>query len=181
MIEWRDIPGYGNLYQVSNTGAIKSLERRIIFKNGRGKLHKERILSPGKDRYGYYQVVLCRNTYDQRTIKVHRLVAISFIENPENLPQVNHLDGNKENNNSNNLEWSSGSGNHRHATEKGLKAKGDKHGKSKLTDNEVRTIKRAFKRKGKKFTQAELARKFGVSPSQINSILKEKNWKHIKV
>ena len=102
--EWRPIEGYEGLYEVSNTGQVRSFDRYVKYSNGRIHLHKGKVLSPIKDRDGYLQVNLC---YSGRinSIKIHRLVAQAFIPNPDNLPQVNHKDEVKTNNNVDNLEW----------------------------------------------------------------------------
>ena len=97
MIElWKDIKDYEGLYQVSNFGRILSLNYR--------RTGKSELLKPGKDTYGYYQVVLRKNG-EPKTIKVHRLVAEAFIPNPENKPTVDHIDRNKLNNFVGNLRW----------------------------------------------------------------------------
>ena len=90
---WRDIKNYEGHYQVSNFGRVKSI-----------KFGKEIILKPVTDRHGYLLVSLWKNN-KQKTYKVHRLVAEAFIDNTDNLPQVNHKDENPLNNNVNNLEW----------------------------------------------------------------------------
>ena len=104
--EWRPIEGYEGLYEVSNTGQVRSFDRYVKYSNGRIHLHKGKVLSPIKDRDGYLQVNLC---YSGRinSIKIHRLVAQAFIPNPDNLPQVNHKDEDKSNNRVDNLEWCS--------------------------------------------------------------------------
>ena len=94
---FKDIPGYEGLYQVSNLGRVKSL-------NPYGNKEKERILKPQKSKNGYLQLVLFKNKL-KKMYYVHRLVATTFIENPENLPQVNHIDQNKLNNSVDNLEF----------------------------------------------------------------------------
>lgn len=96
--EWRDIAGYEGLYQVSNLGRVKSLN---YHRSG-----KEQILNPGKTgkNRGYLQVALCKNGNECR-YKVHRLVADAFIQNTDNLPEVNHKDENTYNNRVDNLEW----------------------------------------------------------------------------
>lgn len=96
---WKDIPGYEGKYQVSNKGEIKNIKLN--------KYRKQR-----KDKDGYSIVDLFYNK--PKTFKVHRLVALSFIPNPKNLPQINHIDGNKLNNRVNNLEWCTPSFNSNH-------------------------------------------------------------------
>ena len=91
--EWRDIKGYEGLYQVSSEGRIKSL-----------KWNKERILKPSMDKDGYLLVTLCAGG-KPKTLKVHRLVCEAFHENPDNKPQVNHINEDKADNRACNLEW----------------------------------------------------------------------------
>lgn len=93
---WKDIKDYEGLYQVSNLGRVKSLANRSNHK-------KELILKQHKYK-GYYKVNLCKNG-KRKLCSVHRLVAEAFIQNPENLPCVNHKDENKLNNCIENLEW----------------------------------------------------------------------------
>ena len=120
MIEeiWKDIEGYEGLYQVSSEGRIKSLSR--LTSNGR-KI-AEKILKPSNNGWGYLQVILCK---DGKHInhRIHRLVAQAFIPNPENKPEVNHIDENKENNNVDNLEWVTSKENSNHGTHKERVAK----------------------------------------------------------
>lgn len=97
--EWLPIEGYDG-YEVSNFGRIKSLERM----NSLGRIVKERILKPSTNKYGYQQVSLFKNG-KRKWFRVHRLVANTFIDNPNNLPQVNHIDECKTNNHISNLEW----------------------------------------------------------------------------
>ena len=100
---WKDIEGYEGLYKVSNMVRVKSVER-IRWNNGGYCKVPERILKPGKDRCGYLYVILCKEGIKKKYY-VHRLVAEAFIPNPDNLPQINHIDENKENNHVDNLEW----------------------------------------------------------------------------
>lgn len=101
---WKPVVGYENLYEVSNLGRIRSFDRWVKSKNGSIRICRGRILKPGTDKRGYLYVVLCKNN-KQKTYKVHRLVAEAFLPNPDNLPQVNHKDENKQNNNVENLEF----------------------------------------------------------------------------
>ena len=119
----KTIKNYEGLYEVSNFGRVKSLER--IDNNNH--LVKEKILKNHKDKDGYLIVVLCKEG-KQKTFKVHRLVAQAFIPNPNNYPQVNHKDENKENNfvyinedgtadlEKSNLEWCTNEYNHNYGT-----------------------------------------------------------------
>lgn len=91
---WKDVVGYENQYQVSNFGNVMSLKRK-----------KPHLITQTKNRNGYLQVVLSICSNKLKNFYVHRLVAQAFIENPNNLPQVNHKDENKTNNRVDNLEW----------------------------------------------------------------------------
>jgi hypothetical protein len=100
---WKDVVGYEGLYQVSNLGRVKSLDRVIIRKDGRKDRIKGRMLKFYNNK-GYLYVDICKNGACKKC-KVHRLVLQSFSSNPNNLPFVNHKDENKLNNRLCNLEW----------------------------------------------------------------------------
>lgn len=104
MEEWRDIKGYENLYQISSEGRVRSLDRWIIYKNGRKRLWKGQILKPLKAKGNYWRVCLWKK-HKSKHLQIHRLVAEAFIPNPDNLPQVNHIDKNIHNNSVSNLEF----------------------------------------------------------------------------
>lgn len=177
---WKDIKGYEGYYQVSNTGKIKTLEHNIIRHNGKRLTIKEKILNGSKDTKGYLQVELKKD--GKRNIKfIHRLVAETFIENPNNKLQVNHINGDKSNNGIDNLEWVTCSENIHHAWKNGLNKpiKGEAHGNHKLTDDEVRYIKEHYKPYDRKYGINALARKFQVSTCPIDRIVNGKGWKHI--
>lgn len=115
---WKDIKGYEGLYQISSFGNVKSLDRYIINKNGDKQYFPGKYLTQGISD-NYLKVILSKNN-KQRTFRVHILVARAFIPNPENKPEVNHIDGNKKNNKVNNLEWNTRSENEFHAYRNGL-------------------------------------------------------------
>lgn len=116
---WKDIEGYEGLYQVSNLGRIRSLDRIIIRKNGMQLPLKGKILSQhikyGNGTLPRYQVNLCKNNKNSMYL-VSRIVAKAFVQNPNNLPQVNHKDENPANNNVDNLEWCTGEYNMKYGT-----------------------------------------------------------------
>ena len=117
--EWRTIKGFEK-YEVSNYGRVRSKDRVVIRNDGHKLTLKGKLLKPITDHKGYVKVSI----YNSNGIKiphVHRLVAIAFIENPNMLPQVNHKDGNKKNNNVNNLEWCDNKYNQIHALTHGLR------------------------------------------------------------
>lgn len=101
---WKAIKGFEKCYEVSNFGRIKSLEREIKTKDGRSYIRKEKILSSPVANTGYARVALF-NGGKVREADVHRLVAETFLDNPNGYKYVNHLDENKTNNNVSNLEW----------------------------------------------------------------------------
>lgn len=101
---WKDIIGYEGLYQISNLGRIKSLERKVRHNYGGLRIVPEKILKPSPDGDGYLYISLSKEG-KKKNPKIHKLVAYHFLENPDNLPQVNHLDEDKNNNRLSNLEW----------------------------------------------------------------------------
>lgn len=100
---WRDIKDYEGLYQISNLGRVRSLDR-FIKQALQYRLLKGRVKPCNKNPNGYLKINLCKNG-NSKTFLVHRLVAQAFLPNPNNLPEVNHKDENKENNYVDNLEW----------------------------------------------------------------------------
>lgn len=101
---WRWIPGYEGWYQVSTRGRVRSVDRWVTYPDGSKRFIKGRILKPELNKKGYLYVYLCRDG-KRCNFRVHRLVAETWISNPENKPQVNHLDEQKTNNDVFNLEW----------------------------------------------------------------------------
>lgn len=177
MVEvWKDIPGYEGYYQISNNGIVKSLARVIYRSDNVRQTYKESIKKQTLGKRGYYFVTLCKHGV-MKKLKVHRLLAILFIPNPYNKPHVNHIDGNKLNNDLENLEWCSNLENLIHAHQTGLTDnRGSKNGMSKLTENEVIEIRKL----NGSMNQRDIANKFNVSQSAIYNILARKTWKHVK-
>ena len=102
---WKAINGYNERYEVSNFGRVRSKD---VVVNGRIEnchYKKGRILKPHTDKEGYKGVILCVNQ-KRKTFRLHRLVAAAFIPNPDNFPEIDHIDGDRANNHADNLRWS---------------------------------------------------------------------------
>lgn len=170
---WVDVKGYEGLYKVSNKGNVKSLYREVLKSNGKTQIIIEKILKPQDSGHGYNRVNLYKNK-KPKMITVHSIVLEAFTNKRENGKVINHIDGDKKNNNLNNLEWCTSKENTIHGFKTGLIEKGEKHSRAKLKEKEVLEIKRIYF-KGK-CSQRELAKKFGVSQNAIYCIINGKSW-----
>jgi len=141
MENWKPVKGYEGLYEVSDFGNVRTLDPR----------HYQTVKTQKKNKDGHMRVWLSRNS-KKRPFFVHRLVAISFIPNPENKPVVNHIDGNPSNNHVSNLEWSTRSENDKHAFRLGMRKPSnggtnkyvvriDKSGKEVIYDSMLRAAR----------------------------------------
>ena len=155
-----------------------------------------KLLKQGKLKTGYFCISSKIGGRKGKAIclRVHRLVAKTFLESPSKeltdwaedsyyygVVQINHIDGNKENNHISNLEWCNNKQNIKHALDNGklVIRKGEKVKSSKLTEDEVLFIKENFINRDKNFGCCALAKKFNVKHSTISDIINNKQWKHI--
>lgn len=164
---WRDVIGYEGFYQVSNYGRIKSFKGKT-----------ERLLTVDTKNHAYAKVLLSKNGCG-KTLLVHRIVAKTFIPNPENKPEVNHKNGNKYDNRVENLEWMTCSENTKHAFDTGLAKvlRGTNNGNSKLTSEQITEIRTTYIRGDKNFGIRSLAKKFNVSEHTISRIVHLETFK----
>lgn len=187
-IFWADISGYVGIYEISTTGNVRSLKRIVVYKNGWRKTHRGVLLKPGICSNGYYSVRLSKNGVTKTQFN-HKLVAKAFISNPLSKKTVNHKDGNKLNNNIDNLEWNTYSENNKNAYLTGLKRitaetkkkisssrLGPKNPMAKLSESDVLEIKALL---SLNMRQYNIADKFNVHDSLISKIKNNKIWKGV--
>lgn len=171
---WKEVPDYEGVYSVSNIGNVKSVDHYCEGRKGSGK-QTGRILKSQKSHKGYLRVSLSRNKV-KFTTGVHRLVAQSFIPNPENKPQVNHINGIKTDNRVENLEWATNKENQKHAIENKLTTYNtcERHHASKLTNEQVVIARMSFAMGV--FTNKELSEKYRISQTAMSNILRKKTY-----
>lgn len=128
---FKPVSGYGGAYEISNLGNVRSVTRKVIRRNGRVISIKGKDMAMRTDEKGYMRVCLNNNGKTKR-VAVHRLVAMAYLPNPDNKPQINHIDGNKGNNCVWNLEWCTNGENQKHAYRTGLKHSVDSSGRPKV-------------------------------------------------
>ena len=181
---WLPVAETEGLYEVSNTGRVRSLDRFIEYKQ-RGKtvrrLQKGKLLSNSSD--AEYQVVKVCYKDRHEYVRIHKLVAIAFVEKVEGKNYVNHIDANKHNNRADNLEWVTQKENIIHARKMGLCSDtiGEQHHNSKLTEDDIRWIRENDKAtNGGKMLRKEIAKTLGISVTTVTHIANRKTWKHIE-
>jgi hypothetical protein len=167
--EWRDIFGWEGFYQISNFGRLKSLKRPFV--------PKDRVLKACVDVYGYSFACLFKNQKRLACPKIHRLVLEAFVGQKPEGTECRHIDGNKSNNRLENLEWATHAINELDKYKHGTIMYGSKNGYAKLIEKDVRKIRKLWSTG--KYTQCELADKFGVRQFCIWSIIHRKSWKHV--
>lgn len=165
--KWVDCPEAEHMYEVSSLGRVR-------------KKSSGRIVKGFKSRIGYIDYYLYLGESPKKRIirKAHRLVATAFIENPNLFKEVNHIDGNKNNNSMENLEWTTRSDNMYHALKEGLKIpkKGIEVHTSKVTEEQVYEIREL----GKTLSFIEIAKIYNITATTASRICSRKTWRHLK-
>lgn len=175
---WKPVKGYEDYYEVNTDGDIRTIERYIILPTHK-YLKKQKYLKQFVDGRGYMHVKLYNGKGSAKSTTTHRVVATTFIENPHNLPEINHKDGNKLNNNVDNLEWVTRSYNVKHAyvfrDPKTYKGSGNKL--AKLTEEQVIELRK--ERETHKTTYKKLAEKYKIGITLVGYIVNRKTWRHV--
>lgn len=159
----------------------KEYPNYAITEDGRVWSYKtKRFIKLSLNRGGYYCMGLSKPGQRPKNHRVHRLVAFAYLgEQPSDKPDINHIDGNKQNNHYTNLEWSNKSLNGSHAYKMGLSTAspqlGEKHGMSKLTNNDVLNIRKLSENTSNK----EIGKLYDLNPAYVWKIVTRRSWKHI--
>lgn len=170
MTEFRDIPGYEGYYQAGDDGTIRSVDKIVRQHSGATQKKRGKVLRPAVDKIGYIKVALSKNN-KLMSYPVHRLVALAFIPNPNNLKEVNHKDCIKSNNHVSNLEWCDRLHNMRHAYANNLVPikSGDENWATKIKQREKPIIK-SLRNRG--IAVKDIAKKYDCSVDVIYRALK---------
>lgn len=171
---WRDIPNFENCYKASNLGRVRSLDRQTVFKDGRARTFKGKIIKTQIRICGYEYASLCKEGVES-IHSIHRLVLSAFRGLEENL-QVNHIDGNKLNNNITNLEWVTASENVRHAVKVLGHRLAERNPAAVITNKQALEIIRLSK---KELAQVEIAEIIGCSRLTVSRVITGKNFSSI--
>ena len=168
---WKPINGFEEIYEVSNNGYIKSLDRIIYNPHTSKEYFKKGVILKPYNSNGYKRVILCKNGIVKK-YSIHRLVAEAFIPNPENKPQVNHINTIKDDNRVENLEWCTSKENIQHAWKNNLHTptyyKRDECFNTKILDKETDIIKKLYTI----FSIKDISIKYNVNYSTIHRIIK---------
>lgn len=175
--EWKEVSGFEGKYQISTTGLVKSMDRFVPSGFGSERPIKGCLIKQGEHPQGY-RYVLFSDCGKSKKFLVHRLVAMTFIDNLNYYPQVNHLDGNKSNNDICNLEWVTAQQNCHHAIANKLyvNAKGINCSNAKLNDDIVRDIR---KQAASGIWHKILAAQYGIGRKAVTKIVNLQRWKHV--
>lgn len=178
---WKTIIGFED-YIISNWGRVKTTSRKIRYTHAltgleHFRLSSERFLKVYDNKHTGYKFIQPRHNGIPVNRTIHRLVACTFVNNPDLLPIVNHIDGNKHNNTADNLEWCTDAYNYEHASKTGLTARGERVATAVLNEKCVIAIKNLLKQN--LLTHKQIADLFEISRASVSLISEGKTWKHL--
>ena len=176
---WKSIPRFDGRYEASTLGRIRTVEHNIMRSNGKRHTVKQTILKPATNHSGYYRFAVKENN-KLTSFYVARIIAETFINNPENKKEVNHINGIKTDNRPINLEWCTRSENCKHSFDTGLqKAKrGTLNGMAKLTWEQVDYIREQKRIGGRFWGRERIAKELGLNSKHVQEIANNTNsWK----
>jgi hypothetical protein len=175
---WRNIEGYEGIYEVSSLGKIRSLDRVVVNKLGRRCHFRGREIKPSKCKiWGYWRLMLCQECKCS-SFQVHQLVARAFLGEKPQGKQINHIDGNKDNNAASNLEHVTPTENCNHYLALGLRdsMRGERHFRAKVTAEQVREMRRL---RASGSILKDIAEEFDVCISTASKITNGSAWSHV--
>lgn len=177
---WKVVREWESFYEVSNLGQVRSKDRECPSRWGTPTVRKGRVLNLCSGSSGYLIVHFSDGERRQHH-SVHRIVAQAFCHRPRNAECVNHKDGNKHNNNSENLEWVTNGENSRHAVRCGLRegVRGSKNHLSKISEIDVIEIIKAISESN--LTMSQIGEMYGISKTAVMHINKGSTWSHVEV
>lgn len=175
---WKSIPGFEGYYEASTFGNIRSLDRYCELDGRWGRYTRfkpGKMMTPKFDGRGLYLMIVLSKDGVTKKYLVHRLIAMTFVDNPNNLPEVNHIDENKTNNRPENLEWCDHKYNNNYGS-KATSSRGQKNSQNKFSEDMIKEIKRLYKHGDPEFGTMGLSKKFGISAPHISAIIHGKRW-----
>jgi|14_taG_2_1085336.scaffolds.fasta_scaffold41689_2 hypothetical protein len=169
--EWRPVPGYKGLYEASSHGTVRSLDREVIYSNGRKHIHKGRRLR-GSVTANYWSVQLCRQGIITTT-RLHKVVLLAFHGSPKPGHVARHMDGDSLNNRADNLRWGTRAENEADKARHGTRHLGERHHHARLTAAIVGEIRASA------LSTKALATHYGVSEGCIYAVRTRRTWRHL--
>jgi hypothetical protein len=182
----QDIPGYEGLYAVTRDGKVWSYPKKSrVGRNGGFRMDGNKWLKPFKSVSAsgkpYHRLSIADANGRRKSLLVHRIVAQTYIPNPDKLPFINHLNGATLDNRVENLEWCTAKRNTKHAYDNGWirtpKQQGERNSQAKMTEADARRVKK-LSRDG--MGDTAISRETGINRSAVKDITKGKTWRHIQ-
>jgi hypothetical protein len=172
METWKQIPGYEGLYEASDLGRIRSLDRLLGHYTGAKVLRRGRPIDGSQQRY---DIVNLSRDGKHKSFTRHTIIALTFIGPKPKGMLVRHLDGNRQNNTAKNLAYGTSQDNSDDMKAHGTVLRGEQHGSAKLTAEEVRMIRELAPFHDREF----MAEQFCISLQQLSNIIHRRQWKHV--